>query len=65
MLFTGEVLEQGKKAGHHTVASRITTENVVSIDFHREFGFYDVGIQKGAGFKFGRRHDILIMQLDF
>ena len=60
-----EVLALGEKAGHHTVASRITVENRVSIALHREFGFYDVGVQKGAGYKFGERHDVLIMQLDY
>ncbi len=60
-----EVLAQGEKAGHHTVASRISVENQMSVTLHREFGFYDVGVQKGAGYKFGRRHDILIMQKDY
>lgn len=56
------VLDEGKEAGLHTVISRITASNAVSIALHRQFDFEDVGIMKEVGRKFGKLLDVLMMQ---
>ena len=56
------VLVEGKKAGLHTVISRITSTNDISIKLHREFEFEDIGVMKEVGKKFGKLLDVLVMQ---
>src|SRR5436190_14318469 len=63
----GKLLElvtiEGKKLGNHTVLSRITEGNEVSIHLHEKFGYKHVGVMKEVGFKFGRFLDVNMMQL--
>lgn len=59
------ILDEGQKAGLHTVISRITGGNDVSVQLHREFGFKDVGVMKEVGTKFGKLLDVYIMQKIF
>lgn len=47
----------------HTVVSVITGENDASIRLHQEFGFTDCGTLREVGEKFGRRLDIVNLQL--
>jgi L-amino acid N-acyltransferase YncA len=54
---------EGKKCGNHTVLSRITQGNEVSVHLHEKFGYRTVGTLKECGFKFGRYLDVVIMQL--
>jgi phosphinothricin acetyltransferase len=56
------VLAEGRKAGLHTVISRIAAGNDVSIRLHEQFGFNDVGVMKEVGNKFGQLLDVYIMQ---
>jgi L-amino acid N-acyltransferase len=56
------VLAAGKKAGLHTVISRIAGGNDISIHLHREFDFADVGVMKEVGNKFGQLLDVYLMQ---
>jgi len=57
-----KVLEQGKSEGVHTVISRITQGNDISIHIHKKFGFEMVGVLKEVGRKFGRLLDVTMMQ---
>jgi phosphinothricin acetyltransferase len=57
-----KVLEQGKAEGVHTVTSRITQGNDISIHIHKKFGFEMVGVLKEVGRKFGRLLDVTMMQ---
>ena len=63
----GKLLEmitlEGKKLGNHTVLSRITEGNEVSIHLHEKLGYKHVGVMKEVGFKFGRFLDVNMMQL--
>jgi phosphinothricin acetyltransferase len=61
----GQVLEAGKKAGLHTVLSRIVAGNDSSIHLHEVFGFRTVGTMREVGFKFGSLLDVVLMQLIF
>jgi L-amino acid N-acyltransferase len=56
------ILAEGKKAGLHTIISRITSGNDVSIQLHLQFGFEHIGVMKEVGKKFGRLLDVCIMQ---
>jgi L-amino acid N-acyltransferase len=56
------VLDAGKKAGLHTVISRIAGGNNVSIDLHHQFGFTDIGVMKEVGSKFGQLLDVYLLQ---
>ena len=56
------VLAAGKKAGLHTVISRIAGGNDISIHLHREFDFADIGVMKEVGNKFGQLLDVYLMQ---
>ena len=56
------VLEEGKKAGLHTIISRIAGGNDVSIHLHRQFDFADTGVMKEVGNKFGQLLDVYLMQ---
>ena len=42
----------------------IDASNKKSIDFHEQFGFYEVGTFKEVGFKFDRWLDDTFMQLN-
>jgi len=56
------VLEEGRKAGLHTVISRIAGGNNVSIHLHRQFSFTDIGVMREVGYKFDQLLDVYIMQ---
>jgi L-amino acid N-acyltransferase YncA len=57
-----DILEKGKKVGLHTVISRITSGNSVSIHLHEELGFQHIGVMKEVGKKFDRTLDVCMMQ---
>ena len=54
---------QGKECGNHTVISRITQGNAISVHLHEKFGYRIVGTLKECGFKFGSYLDVIILQL--
>ena len=54
---------EGKKAGNHTVLSRISQGNESSIHIHEKYGYKHVGVMKEVGFKFGKFLDVHMMQL--
>lgn len=47
----------------HTLVAGIDAENKLSIDFHKQFGFEEVGYLKQIGWKFDRWLDLVFMQL--
>lgn len=56
------MIEEGKRAGLHTVIARITAGNEVSIHLHESAGFQHIGIMREVGRKFGRLRDVYLMQ---
>ncbi|MFI5222365.1 MAG: GNAT family N-acetyltransferase [Bacteroidia bacterium] len=58
-----KIIEEGKKCGLHTLVSRITTENELSVKLHEQFGFKMIGTMKECGKKFGKLLDVHLMQL--
>ena len=57
------VTEEGKKLNNHTVISRITQGNEISIHLHEKLGYKHIGVMKEVGFKFGKFLDVHMMQL--
>ena len=57
------LISRAREAGLHTIIGRITVENESSLRMARSCGFDSVGIMREAGFKFGRRLDVHIVQL--
>ncbi len=58
-----QVLEDhAKQDGIHTFIGGISGNNTQSIKFHEAIGYKTVGDIKQAGFKFGRWHDLVLMQ---
>jgi L-amino acid N-acyltransferase YncA len=58
-----KVTEEGRKQNNHTVISRITQGNEVSIHLHEKLGYRHIGVMKEVGFKFGKFLDVNMMQL--
>ena len=49
-------------AGHHVMVAAITGENAASIRFHAAMGYREVGRMPQVGWKFGKYHDLVLMQ---
>ncbi|MCX6003822.1 MAG: GNAT family N-acetyltransferase [Chloroflexi bacterium] len=56
------ILAEGEKVGLHTIITRITSGNIISVNLHKQFGFENVGVMKEVGKKFGKLLDVCIMQ---
>jgi len=56
------VLEAGRQAGVHAVVSRICTENEASIRMSMRLGFFEVGVLREVGVKFGRMLDVMMLE---
>jgi phosphinothricin acetyltransferase len=59
------VLTAGRKAGLHTVISRIVEGNDASIHRGVSLGFKHIGVMKEVGRKYGKLLDVYLMQLIF
>ncbi|MBX7205649.1 MAG: GNAT family N-acetyltransferase [Bacteroidia bacterium] len=57
-----QVLDEGRQGGLHTVISRITQGNEISIHLHTQMGFETVGVLRQVGKKFGQLLDVTLMQ---
>jgi L-amino acid N-acyltransferase YncA len=58
-----KVTQEGKKLNNHTVISRISQGNEISIHLHEKLGYHHIGVMKEVGFKFGKFLDVHMMQL--
>ena len=56
---------EGERVGLHSIISRVTSENEVSMRLNEIFQFEKVGILKEVGRKFDRFLDVHIMQVVF
>lgn len=59
---TEAVLEAGRAGGAHAVISRICTENAASLAMAHRLGFFDIGVMREVGEKFGRSLDIMWLE---
>ena len=60
-----EITKAGKEKKFHTIISRITNDNVISIKLHEEAGYVYTGTLYEAGKKFGKYLDVLFYQIIF
>lgn len=56
------IIQEGQKAGLHTVIARIAEGNEASISLLKSMGFEDVGVMKEVGRKFDKLLDVYLMQ---
>ena len=52
-----------KKEGYHTMIAGIDMSNKESVEFHKKFGFKEIGVFKEVGYKFDKWLDLIFMQL--
>jgi phosphinothricin acetyltransferase len=58
----GQLLEVATNHGFHTVFARIVGPQTASVALHQRHGFDLVGVEREVARKFGRWHDVAIMQ---
>lgn len=61
-LLLTELLATAARSGFHTVFARINAASEASVALHRACGYEPVGIEREVGRKFGRWHDVAVMQ---
>jgi L-amino acid N-acyltransferase len=60
-----ELLQEGQKAGLHTVIARIVEGNVASVHLCESLGFTNIGTMREVGRKFGKLLDVRMLQKIF
>ena len=58
-----KLVDEAKKASHHSIIARLDAGNEASIALHTNVGFREVGRLREVGFKFGRWLDIVVMEI--
>lgn len=58
-----ELIRIAKQGEYHTMVAGIDSSNQGSVEFHRKFGFEEVGTFKEVGYKFNRWLNVTFMQL--
>ena len=58
-----EIINNAEQQGYHVLIGGIDSENIVSKELHRKFGFNHTGTIREAGFKFGRWLDLEFYQM--
>lgn len=56
------LLERARDAGHHVAIGQVVADNRPSIAMAERAGFEQVGVLREVGDKFGRYHDLVLMQ---
>jgi phosphinothricin acetyltransferase len=56
------LLEAGRAGGVHAILARICTENVASLGMCAKLGFFEVGVMREVGTKFGRSLDVMMLE---
>jgi phosphinothricin acetyltransferase len=61
-LLLGELVQVAEAHGFHAVMARIVSDHIGSIRLHEAIGFETVGVEREVGRKFGRWHDVVLME---
>ncbi len=57
------LLDAAGAAGYHAVFARCVSGGAdASIALHKKLGFFEVGVEREVGRKFGRWHDVVVLQ---
>ncbi len=62
-LILSELIESAREDGYHTMIAGVDGSNGRSIEFHKRFGFKEIGTFKEVGFKFDKWLDLTFLQL--
>ena len=57
------LIELAKEQEYHTMIAGVDSSNEASIEFHKKFGFKEIGTFKQVGFKFDKWLDLRFLQL--
>jgi len=58
-----KLIELAKEQGYHTMIAGVDSSNKGSFEFHKKFGFVEIGTFKEVGFKFNKWLDLRFFQL--
>ncbi|MDW7694061.1 GNAT family N-acetyltransferase [Flammeovirgaceae bacterium SG7u.111] len=58
-----KLIDLARENGYHTMVAGIDSSNEGSLEFHKKFGFEEVGRIKEVGYKFDQWLDLVFMQL--
>jgi phosphinothricin acetyltransferase len=58
-----KLIQLAKKQGYHAMIAGVDATNSKSIEFHKKFGFQEVGRFNEIGYKFEKWLDLVFMQL--
>lgn len=58
-----ELIALAKDGGFHTMIAGVDGSNESSFEFHKKFGFQEIGVFKEVGFKFNKWLDLRFLQL--
>lgn len=61
-MLLSELIIAAKQQKIHTMIAGIDAANSISIEFHKKFGFVEVGFLKEVGYKFDRWLDLIFME---
>ncbi|HEX7097130.1 MAG TPA: GNAT family N-acetyltransferase [Acidimicrobiales bacterium] len=61
-LLLGDLIEVARQRGFHAMMARIVGGHEASIGLHRSMGFWEVGVEREVGRKFGQWLDVVLMQ---
>ena len=59
----GALVDEARASGTHTMVAAVDGSNEESIRFHERLGFVEVARMPEIGAKFGRWHDLVLLQL--
>jgi phosphinothricin acetyltransferase len=62
-LIMAELIKLATIAGYHTMIAGVDASNKGSYEFHKKFGFIEIGTFKEIGYKFNKWLDLIFMQL--
>ncbi len=58
----GQLENHARTRGVHSIFAGVSAENAEAVSFHEKCGFVRVSCLKEVGFKFGRWHDLILLQ---
>ena len=58
-----ELIRLATEQGYHTMIAGVDASNQSSYEFHKKFGFQEIGTFKEVGYKFDQWLDLIFMQL--